>query len=154
MRIGMNEFDRRIYLHIYGLIFNQHNDLLPVGLIIQLVEHCTGIAGVGVWSPIQFRPESFWSFLMLLKQRFHSKKLSRSSCLVNHQTSSLHCETFTISADHNWPSSNFAKVFCQIFSAGKWITKKVNKNGKENFVLNKIYLYSQVTCYRGSKGDW
>ena len=34
--------------HIYGLIIDPHNDLLSVGLIAQLVEHCTGIAGVRV----------------------------------------------------------------------------------------------------------
>ena len=42
-----------IYLHIYGLIIDPHNDLLPVGLIAQLVEHCTGIAEVRVWIPVQ-----------------------------------------------------------------------------------------------------
>ena len=42
-----------IYLHIYGLIIDPHNNLLPVGLIMQLVEHCTGIAGVRVQIPVQ-----------------------------------------------------------------------------------------------------
>ena len=37
-----------IYLHIYGLIIDPHNDLLPVGLRAQLVEHCTGIAEVRI----------------------------------------------------------------------------------------------------------
>ena len=39
------------YLHIYELIIDPHNDLLPVGLIAQLVEHCTGIAEVRVQVP-------------------------------------------------------------------------------------------------------
>ena len=30
-----------------------HNDLLPVGLIAQVVEHCTGIAEVRVQIPVQ-----------------------------------------------------------------------------------------------------
>ena len=30
----------------YKLIIDPHNDLLPVGLIAQLVDHCTGIAKV------------------------------------------------------------------------------------------------------------
>ena len=41
------------YLHIYGLICDPHNDLLPVGLIPQLVERCTGIAGVRDRVPVQ-----------------------------------------------------------------------------------------------------
>ena len=31
------------YPHIYGLIINPHNNLLLVGLIAQLVEHCVGL---------------------------------------------------------------------------------------------------------------
>ena len=30
----------------WAIITNSHNDQLPVGLIAQLVEHCTGIAEV------------------------------------------------------------------------------------------------------------
>ena len=36
------------YLPIYGLIIDPHNDQLSVGVIAQLVEHCTGIAEVRV----------------------------------------------------------------------------------------------------------
>ena len=32
---------------------NQHNDQLPVGLLTQLVEHCTGAAKVMSSSPVQ-----------------------------------------------------------------------------------------------------
>ena len=42
-----------IYLHIYRLIVDPHNNLLPVGLIAQLVEHCTGIAEARVGIPVQ-----------------------------------------------------------------------------------------------------
>jgi len=42
-----------IYFHIYGLIIDPHNDLLPVGLIAELVEDCTGITGFRVWIIIQ-----------------------------------------------------------------------------------------------------
>ena len=31
---------------IYGLVVDPHNDKLPVGLIAQLVAHCTGIAEI------------------------------------------------------------------------------------------------------------
>ena len=37
-----------IYLHIYKLVIDPHDKLLPVGLIAQLVEHCTGIAEVRI----------------------------------------------------------------------------------------------------------
>ena len=37
-----------IYLHLYGLIIEPHNNLLQFGLITQLAEHCTGIAEVWV----------------------------------------------------------------------------------------------------------
>ena len=42
---------------VNGLIIDPHNDQLPVGLIAQLVEHCTSIAEVRVWIP--FRPKFF-----------------------------------------------------------------------------------------------
>ena len=42
-----------VYQHIYGLIIDPHNNLLPVGLKAQPVEHCTGIVEVRVWIPIQ-----------------------------------------------------------------------------------------------------
>ena len=35
-------------------ITNQHNDQLPVGLLIQLIEQCTGIAEVMSSNPIQY----------------------------------------------------------------------------------------------------
>ena len=38
---------------IYGYITNSQRDQLPVGLIAQLAEHCTGIAKVMVSNPIQ-----------------------------------------------------------------------------------------------------
>lgn len=42
-----------IYLHIYELITDPHNNLLPVGLIAQLVGHCTSITEVTVGIPAQ-----------------------------------------------------------------------------------------------------
>jgi len=50
-----------IYVHIYRLIIDPHNHLLPVGLIAQLVEHCTGILEVGVGIPVQA-----WNFQAFL----------------------------------------------------------------------------------------
>ena len=38
---------------VYGFITNQFNDLLPVGLLAQLVERCTGNAEVKVSNPVQ-----------------------------------------------------------------------------------------------------
>ena len=42
-----------IYSSFYRFIWNQHNDQLPVGLLAQLVEHCTGITVVMGSNPIQ-----------------------------------------------------------------------------------------------------
>ena len=39
--------------HLYGYITNSHNDQLRVGLMAQLVEHCTGIAEVMGSNPFQ-----------------------------------------------------------------------------------------------------
>ena len=38
---------------LHGFIWNQHNDLLPVGLLAQLVELCTGIVEVMSSNPVQ-----------------------------------------------------------------------------------------------------
>ena len=35
-----------VYLPLHGFIWNQYSDQLPVGLLAQLVKHCTGIAEV------------------------------------------------------------------------------------------------------------
>ena len=46
--------------HLSGYITNSHNEQLPVGLIAQLVDHCTGIGEVMGSNPVQawifFRP--------------------------------------------------------------------------------------------------
>ena len=52
-----------IYIHLFilhGYITNSQYDQLPVGLIAQLVEHCTGIAEVMGSNPVQA-----WSFFRL-----------------------------------------------------------------------------------------
>ena len=50
-------FDFHIFTTVYSprhkFIWNQHIDQLPVGLLAQLVEHCTGIAEVMGSNPIQ-----------------------------------------------------------------------------------------------------
>ena len=38
---------------IYGLLIDPHNDQLSVGLIAQLIEHCTGILEVKVRIRVQ-----------------------------------------------------------------------------------------------------
>ena len=49
-----------VYLPLYGFIWYQLIDQLSVGLSAQMVEHCTGIAGVMGSNPVQawifFRP--------------------------------------------------------------------------------------------------
>ena len=61
-----------IYLHIYGQIIDPYNDLLPVGLIAQLVEHCTDIAEVRVGISVQafqIYPISLYLFVGLTLKR-------------------------------------------------------------------------------------
>ena len=41
------------FFTIYGYITNSQHDPLSVGSIAPLVEHCTGIAEVMGWNPIQ-----------------------------------------------------------------------------------------------------
>ena len=43
------------FFSIYGYVTNSQYDQLPVGLIAQLVEHCSGIAEVMGSNPIQAR---------------------------------------------------------------------------------------------------
>ena len=50
---------KAVYSPLHGFIWNQHNDQLPVGLLAQLVEHCTGIAEVMGSNPVQ----AFFSLL-------------------------------------------------------------------------------------------
>ena len=49
-----------VYSPLHGFIWNQHSDQLPVGLLAQLVERCTGIAEVMGSNHVQawifFRP--------------------------------------------------------------------------------------------------
>ena len=40
-------------LHIHGYITNSQSDHVPDGLIVQSVEHCTGIAEVMGSNPVQ-----------------------------------------------------------------------------------------------------
>ena len=74
-----------VYSPLHGFIWNQHSDQLPVGLLAQLVEHCTGIAEVMGSNPVQawifFRP-SFHYYLSSVhycEDRFHIHVFNRSS---------------------------------------------------------------------------
>ena len=42
-----------VYSPLHGFIWNQHSDQLPVGLLAQLVEHCTSITEVMGSNPVQ-----------------------------------------------------------------------------------------------------
>ena len=52
-----NLLPSKIYLcyssHLKAFIYNTQNDQLPVGLIAQLVEHCTGITDAMGLNPVQ-----------------------------------------------------------------------------------------------------
>ena len=70
-----------IYSSFYRFIWNQHNDQFPVGLLAQLVEHCTGIAEVMGSNPVQawifFRPYFHYcsSSVHYCKDCFHIQKI-------------------------------------------------------------------------------
>ena len=51
-----------VYSPLHGFIWDQQIDQLLVGLLAQLVEHCTGIAEVK-WVQIPYRPECFSGLL-------------------------------------------------------------------------------------------
>ena len=42
-----------VYSPLHGFIWYQHNDQLPLGLLAQLVEHCTGISRVMGSNPVE-----------------------------------------------------------------------------------------------------
>ena len=66
-----------VYSSLHGFIWNQHNGQLPVGLLAQLVGHCTGIAEVMGSNPVQawifFRPyfHYYSSNVHNCEDRFH-----------------------------------------------------------------------------------
>ena len=74
-----------IYSSLHGFIWNQHTDQLPVGLLAQLVEHCTGIAEVMGSNPLQawifFRPYFHYcsSSVRYCEDRFLIRVFIRSS---------------------------------------------------------------------------
>ena len=55
-----------VYWSVHRYIWNQLNDQLPVSLLAQLIEHCTGIAEVMVQIP--YRPEFFSGLLFTTSQ--------------------------------------------------------------------------------------
>ena len=74
-----------VYSPLHGFIWNQHSDQLPVGLLAQLVERCTGIAEVMGSNPVQawifFRPSFHYclSSVHYCEDRFHIHVFIRSS---------------------------------------------------------------------------
>ena len=61
--------------HLNGYITNSHNDQLPVGLIAQLLEHCTGIAEVMGSNPVQA-----WIFFRLSFRNYLSCVYNCDDC--------------------------------------------------------------------------
>ena len=56
-----------VAFYIFSLVFSQHIDQLPVGLLAQLVERCTGIAEAMGLNPLRARI-FFRSYFQLLVQ--------------------------------------------------------------------------------------
>ena len=68
-----------IYIHLFilhGYVTNSQYDQLPVGLIAQLVEHCTGIAEVMGLNSVQAGIFFLAFFSQLLKLRTNCEDLS------------------------------------------------------------------------------
>ena len=68
-----------VYSPLYGLIWNQHDNQLPIGLLAQKVERCTGIAEVTGSNLVQawifFRPNFHYcsSSVYYCEDHFHSR---------------------------------------------------------------------------------
>ena len=89
-----------VYSLLHGFIWNQHRIQLPVGLLTQLVEHCTGIAAVMGSNPVQawifFRPSFHYclSSVHYCEDRCHIHVFNRSSIIW---LSYIHSHLFTTS---------------------------------------------------------
>ena len=74
-----------VYSPLHGFIWNRHSDRLPVGLLAQLVEHCTIIAEVMGSNPVQvwifFRPSFTYGLSSVhnCEDHFHFHVFIRSS---------------------------------------------------------------------------
>ena len=83
-----------IYSSLHGFIWNQHSNQLPVGLLAQLVEHCTGIVQVRGSHLVQpwifFRPYFHYcsSSAHYCEDRFHIQDV-----LCQQKFNVLACET-------------------------------------------------------------
>ena len=53
VRINDSHIFTDIYLSLHAFILHQHDDQLHVGLLAQLVKHCTGIAEVVFSNTVQ-----------------------------------------------------------------------------------------------------
>ena len=80
-----------VYSPLHGFIWNQHSDKLPVGLLAQLVEHCTSIAEVMGSNPIQawifFRPSFHYCLgsVYYCEDHFHIHILSLPIKVTSYQ---------------------------------------------------------------------
>ena len=89
-----------VFSPLHRFVWNQHSDQFPVGLLAQLVEHCTGIAEVMGSNPVQawifFRPYFHYcsSSVHYCEDRFHIHVFIRSS---NMWLSYIHSHLFTTS---------------------------------------------------------
>ena len=79
----------------YGYITNSQNDQLPVGLIAQLVEHCTGIAEVMGSNPVQAWIFSRLQFLNCLSQVYNKLRWSNISSFDSPQFKYMNFHIFT-----------------------------------------------------------
>ena len=162
-----------VYSPLHGFIWNQHSDSLPVGLLAQLVEHCTGIAEVMGSNPVQawtsFRP-SFHHYLSSVhhcEDRFHIHVFNRSSNVwllyIQNRVSISSIAYFTAFWRWNLPAwrkrhllniyrsmasvwSNFLTLVLQLtISFHLSFTTQVNTTGTSSNVSRKVW----ITAYKG-----
>ena len=70
-----------IYSPLHRFIWNQHYDQLPVGLLTQLVECCTGIAGVMGSNFIYTGLNFFWLYFHYFLSSVHNCEDRSNICL-------------------------------------------------------------------------
>ena len=59
-----------------GFIWNQHSDQLPLGLLAQLIEHCTGIAEVMGSNPVLAFFSLLLKYCLLLRRSLSYSKIT------------------------------------------------------------------------------
>ena len=113
-----------------GFIWNQHSDQLPLGLLAELIEHCTGIAEVMGSNPVQ----AFFS--LLLKQCSDRRRsLSYSKITSKKIGKGTNCSSLSLSS-------------LEILQSLQLFSKMEVTSGTQKFVSNHKIEILMVICNR------